>query len=262
MPGCCLLDTHSDPDHNRSVFTFAGSPSAVEAAVMGLAAATVELVDLNRHEGIHPRIGALDVVPLVPLAGSDMAHCVALAERVGRRLAEELALPVYLYGLAARRGRPATLAELRGADLARLPPDHGPPWPHPTAGAVVVGAREPLVAFNLVLDTPDVAVARRVARAVRASSGGLAALLALGLYLPSRERAQVSMNLLDYRRTSILATVEAVRNAAAAEGAKVTEAELVGLAPAAALAGLETLRLPGLPGPSRSIEARLEACAR
>lgn len=229
---------------------------------MGLAAATVEMVDLRRHEGIHPRIGALDVVPLVPLAGSDLAHCVALAERVGRRLAAELELPVYLYALSARPGRPVTLAELRRADLAGLPPDHGARWPHLTAGAVAVGAREPLVAFNLVLDTPDVTVARRVARAVRASSGGLVDLLALGLYLPSRGRAQVSMNLLDHRHTSILATVEAVRNAAAAEGAKVTDAELVGLAPAAALAGLETVRLPGLPGPSQSIEARLEACAR
>jgi glutamate formiminotransferase len=262
VPGCCLLDIHSDRDHNRSVFTFAGSPAAVEEAAMGLATAAVELVDLRRHEGTHPRIGALDVLPFVPLAGSDLAHCVALAERVGRRLADELALPVYLYALAARPGRPVTLAELRHADLEALPPDHGGRWPHLTAGAVAVGAREPLVAFNLMLETPDVGIARRVARAVRAASGGPAALQALGMYLPSRGRAQVSMNLLDHRQTSILAAVAAVSNAAAAEGTKVTEAELVGLAPAAALAGLETEHLPGLPGPGRSIEARLETCAR
>lgn len=269
VAGCCLMDVHSDRDHNRSVFTFAGSPAAVEAAAVALSEVAMERVDLRRHEGAHPRMGAIDVVPFVPWQGIGMAECTALAERVGRRLAEELALPVYLYGAAARAGRPSSLVQIRrggfealtAAGRLPLPPDYGPASAHLSAGAVAVGARKPLVAFNVLLDTDDLDLARRVARAVRESSGGLPAVQALGMLLPSRSRAQVSMNLLDHERTSIQAVLASVRTAAAADGANVVEAELVGLAPAAALAGLDPEDLAGLPGPDRSIEARLQSCA-
>jgi glutamate formiminotransferase len=270
VPGCCLLDVHSDADHNRSVFTFAGTPGVVEAAALSLAGVAVARIDLRQHHGTHPRMGAIDVVPFIPLSGIDLAGCCLLAERVGARLAADLAVPAYLYGEAARPGRPRVLTDLRRGGFEALTaapwllqsPDFGPDAAHPTAGAVAVGARGPLVAFNLLLDTADVDIARRVAAAVRESSGGLAAVQALGMFLPSRGRAQVSTNLLDHARTSIGTLVAAVRAAAAAELTRVVEAELVGLAPAAALTGLDPAGLAGMPGPDRSIEARLEVCAR
>lgn len=267
-PGCCVLDLHSDPDHNRSVLTFAGAPAAVRAGALALATEAVQLVDLRRHSGVHPRIGAIDVIPFVPLEGAGLDLCVRLARETGQALAAAHGVPVFLYGAAAPGGAVRTLAGLRAGGFEalvagglRLAPDFGPPDVHPTAGAVAVGARLPLIAFNLLLDTADAAVARRVARAVRESSGGLAAVQALGLYLPRRGAAQVSMNLLDYRRTSISVLLQAVRDAAQRGGSRVVAAELVGLAPAAALEGLDPGALPGLPDQSRSIESRLAACA-
>jgi glutamate formiminotransferase len=267
-PGCCLLDVHSDVDHNRSVFTFAGSPGAVKTGALALAARAIELLDMRVQDGVHPRLGAIDVVPFVPLAGIEMVACVDLARETAEALAETHLLPVYLYAEAAWLGRPAHLSEIRrsglggrgGAATTVLEPDFGPPVLHPTAGATTVGARAPLVAFNLLLETADVAVARRVAGALRESGGGLSGVQAIGLYLPSRGRAQVSVNLLDHRLTSLDMLVTGVRRLVSAEAAEVVEVELVGLAPEAALRDLSVEGLPGLPGPERSIEARLQAC--
>lgn len=265
--GCCLLDVHSDPDHNRSVITFAGSAAAVQRGAVALALASVSLLDLRGHTGVHPRIGALDVMPFVPLGETTMDTCVALARDVAAEVAGAARLPVYLYGEAAPPGSMRTLAGLRAGgfealltDGLREPPDFGPAAVHGTAGAVAIGARRPLVAFNLLLDSPDVAVARRVARAVRESSGGIPGVQALGLALASRGQAQVSMNLLNPGPDSIAVALSAVSRAAEDFGCRVVEAELVGLAPADALSRRPAADLPGLPDASRTIEARLALC--
>lgn len=266
--GCCLLDVHSDVDHNRSVFTFAGDPGAAQAGALALAAIAVELVDMRRQDGVHPRFGAVDVIPFVPLQGLDMAACVELARDTARLLAEARALPVYLFAEAAAPGRPDRLADIRRGGFealiggrSALRPDFGPQTAHPTAGAVCVGARDGLVAFNLLLDSREVSVARRVAAMVRESGNGLSGVQAIGLYLPSRDHAQVSMNLLDTDTTPVAAAVDAVRRAAGLLGARVVEAELVDLAPRTALEDLPA-DIPGMPGVEASIESRLEGCGR
>ncbi|MGB2938754.1 MAG: glutamate formimidoyltransferase [Candidatus Dormiibacterota bacterium] len=265
VAGVRLLDRHSDVDHNRSVLTFAGPPEAVAEAAFRTAEVAVKRTDLGQHRGAHPRMGAVDVIPMVPLGRASLEDAAEAARVVAQRIGEELEVPVWLYGAAAAPGRPAELRAIRGdgfeALLAlgdKLPaPDFGPRSLHPAAGGTAVGARLPLVAFNVVLDTDRVDVAKRLAQAVRASSGGLPGVQALGLMLPARGRAQVTMNLLDHRRTRISAVLERLRQAAAAEGVGLSEAELVGLAPAEALLGLEDDDLPGLPTAADSIEARL-----
>jgi glutamate formiminotransferase len=243
--GASILHRTSDPDHNRSVITFAASADLVgEAALQGVRKA-VELIDLRRHEGVHPRIGAADVVPLVPLRGISMEECAALATEAGRRIWEELHVPVYLYEASARRPQCVSLPDVRRGQFEGLQaeavsnpercPDFGGPELHPSAGASVVGARKLLVAFNALLDTPDVKIARAIARAVRGSSGGLPFVRAMGVYLPSRGQAQVSMNLIDFERTPMHVAVDAVKAEAARHDAKVTSTELIGLAPAKAL---------------------------
>lgn len=266
----CLLDVHSDPDHNRSVLTMAGPPSPIQEAALTLAAAAVELIDMREHRGVHPRIGAIDVIPFVPLSATGMPGCVELARDTGRRLADELNLPVILYGAAAPQRRALATIRRGGFEIARsighfmVAPDFGPSRPHPTAGGVAVGARPPLLAFNLLLETDDAGVARRVARGLRQSSGGLPGVQAMGLALGTRGQAQVSTNLLDYRLTSLAEVIRATRRLAAEAGVEVASAELVGLAPRDALGGLEPEALggalPGLPGEAQTIEARLEAC--
>lgn len=244
--GATLMDVHSDPDHHRSVFSFLGGPAAVEAAVLALAREALAAIDMRHHQGAHPRIGALDVVPIVPLRGWAMADAVALAHRVGARLADRHRIPVYFYGEAARVERRRRLPDARRGGYEALAerlttpegvPDEGPARFDPRAGAVLVGARDVLVAFNVWLDSSDLEAARQVARAVRESSGGLPGVQALGLALPSRGLVQVSMNLLDYRRTPIPAAFDAVRREAARRGIGVRRGELVGVAPAAAFAG-------------------------
>ncbi len=268
VPGAHLLDASSDPDHNRSVLTLAGEPGPLHEALLALYAAALAEIDLTRHRGVHPRVGAVDVTPFVPLAGSSMADAVAAALRLGAALAERFALPVYLYERAARRPERRLLADVRrggfegfAAKIAtpEWAPDFGPAWVHPTAGVTVVGARDFLIALNAVLGTADVAVARAIARRVRESGGGLPALRAIGVPLASRGRAQVSMNLVDYRKTSIWTALEAVRREAAARGTEVVETELIGLVPEeAALAALrESLAMPGF-GRGRVLERRLE----
>ena len=254
-PGVRLLDVSADPDHNRAVFTFVGEGEAVLEAAFRSAAVAVERIDLRAHQGVHPRIGAVDVIPFVPLAGGSMPACATLARRLGALLADDLGLPVYLYGEAADRRRP--LAEIRRGEFEGLRtaiagpgrrPDFGPARLHPSAGAVAVGARGVLIAFNVNLNSADAAAAREIARAVRASSGGLPAVQAMGVPLRSRGLAQVSMNLLDYRQTSPLAAFGRVEAEAARRGLAVVDCELVGCAPREALPPdpVAALRLRGL----------------
>ena len=256
-PEVLLLDRSSDPDHNRSVVTLAGPGQALVDAVISGAAACVRLIDLTRHRGVHPRIGALDVVPFVPL--DPARDCVPLALEAGRRLVDELGLPVYLYGAAARVPWRAELPGVRaggfeelaltvGHDPARAP-DLGGPGLHPTAGATAVGVRPFLIAYNVNLATEDVSLARGIARAVRARDGGLPAVRALGLPLERRGMTQVSMNLLDFRVTGLATAFAAVAALAADAGVEVVESEIVGLVPEAALSGIdcERLRLRGRP---------------
>lgn len=243
VAGVTLVDHSADPSHNRSVFTFVGEPAATELAVLALFEIAVSAIDIRTHRGEHPRIGAVDVVPFVPLQAATMAHCTALAERVGRLVADRFHVPIYLYEQAARVASRKHLAEIRRGGFeglaarmaAGFAPDFGPPVPHPTAGASAVGARGPLIAFNINLDTDRIEVAKAVAKVVRESSGGLPFVKALGLRLPARGLVQVSMNLTNYEETPIDRAFEAVRREADRYGVKVVESEIVGLAPAAAL---------------------------
>ena len=266
-PGVQLLDLSCDPDHNRSVLTLAGEPGALHAGLLRLYEAAIEAIDLGVQHGVHPRVGAVDVVPFVPLGEASMADAVEAARALGRAVAERFALPVFLYEEAATRPHTRSLAEIRRGGLPRLAerladpawaPDFGPPRLDRRAGATVVGARFFLLAFNAVLDTAEVGVARTIARAVRESGGGLPALRAIGVFLASRGRAQVSMNLTDFRRTSLWAALEAVRAKAHALGARVVDTEIVGLVPEEALsrALAEALGLADLAG-DRSLERRL-----
>jgi glutamate formiminotransferase len=281
-PEVLVLDRSADPDHNRTVLTLAGpGPALVEAAVAG-ALACARLIDLTSHRGVHPRMGALDVLPFVPLGRATVLRgaadpdldCAALALRAGRRIAEEAGIPVHLYGAAARRPERAALpavrgrrfeATLRSARQAPLPapPDFGGPGPHPTAGATAVGAREVLVAYNVDLAGADLDLARRIASAVRERDGGLPAVRAMGVELAGRGLVQVSMNLLDFRVTPPAVAFAAVARLAGLAGARVVRSEVVGLVPAAALAGTDpaALRLDGFT-PDLLLEERLAAALR
>lgn len=266
-PDVRLLDVSSDPDHNRSVLTLAGGAEALHGSLLALYEAAIAEIDLTRHRGVHPRVGAVDVAPFVPLGDTPMAAAVAAAERLAREVAERFALPVYLYESAARRSERRLLADIRRGGFEGLAariaepawaPDFGPARVHPTAGATVIGARFFLIAFNAVLDTPDVAVARAVARRVRESGGGLPAVRAMGVYLASRDRAQVSMNLVDFRRTPILSALDRVRREAEALGARVVETEVIGLVPEEAAFDVvrDALQLPEF-GADRVLESTL-----
>jgi glutamate formiminotransferase len=269
-PEVLVLDRSSDPDHNRTVLTLAGpGPALVGAAVAG-AAACARLIDLTNHRGVHPRMGALDVLPFVPLgeatrlsgAADPDLDCAALAVRAGRRIAAEAGVPVYLYGAAARRPDRAALPAVRGRGFESLrdapDPDLGGPGLHPTAGATAVGAREVLIAYNVELAGADLELARRIAAAVRERDGGLPAVRAMGVALAERGLVQVSMNLLDYKVTPPAAAFAAVAELAGRAGARVVASELVGLIPAAAMAGTDPadLLLPG-DTPDRFLETRL-----
>lgn len=248
-----LLDVSSDFDHNRTVVTFAGAPESVLEAAYRSVEIAARLIDLGVHKGEHPRIGAADVVPLVPMRGLSLDDCAQLARRLGERIGSELGLPVYFYEAAALRPERVNLADVRRGGYEALKhdiqhdrlrrPDAGPAHLGP-AGAVAVGARGPLIAFNAYLDTSDVTIAREIAVAVRTSGGGLPYLKALGLLVNGR--AQVSMNVIDFRQTGLFLIMERVRAEAAKYGTRVVETELVGLVPQTALinAALEALQLP------------------
>jgi glutamate formiminotransferase len=262
--GAQLLDVHSDADHHRSVFTLVGDDEAlVRSLVAGIAAAQ-QRIDLRRHDGVHPRVGAADVVPVVPLATGDMGRAQAAAVEVARRVGEELELPVFLYAESGagrrpaffRRGGPDELQ--RRVDAGEVEPDFGPRRLDPRAGAVLVGARRPLVAFNVNLETDDVDVARAIAAAVRESSGGLPGVQALGLALVRTGRAQVSMNLLDVDASPLHDVVARVREEARLRGVEIAGGELVGLLPGSvvAAAAAPALALDRL-APDRLLELRL-----
>ena len=256
VSGVRLLDTTSDPDHNRSVLTFAGEAAAVEAAALALVAAAYAEIDMRSHQGEHPRLGAVDVVPFVPLAGTTMEECVAIARRVGTAVAAAHGVPVYYYAKAATAPERVRLPDIRKPQYEGLQalmatthvPDEGPATLHPSAGAIVIGARPPLIAFNIELDTPDVKIAKRIAKEIRESSGGLRALQAMGFELTDPPRAQVSMNLLDHTVTSLATVWREVEGRANAAGVQVLRGELIGLAPLEAMLEVAraSLRLDGL----------------
>jgi glutamate formiminotransferase/formiminotetrahydrofolate cyclodeaminase len=242
IDGVQILDQHSDEDHNRTVVTFVAEPAAaLEAAYAGIAKAA-ELIDLDSHTGEHPRIGATDVVPFVPVREVSMEECVALARSLGQRVAKNLEIPIFLYEAAATRPERENLANIRRGEYEQLKsairddpakePDFGPRELGP-AGATVIGARRPLIAFNVYLTTDDLSIAKRIAKGVRHSGGGLRFVKALGLLVEGR--AQVSMNLTDYTRTPIYRVVELIRREAERHGVGIHHSELVGLAPQASL---------------------------
>jgi glutamate formiminotransferase len=245
VAGAVVLGTHIDPDHNRSVVTFVAPPEQVVEAAVRVVARAAELIDLSEHAGQHPRMGACDVLPFVPVRAIGVEECVALAHEAGRRVWGELGIPVYFYESAALRPERRNLADVRrgGFELLReqittVPgraPDVGEPRVHPTAGACIVGVRPLLIAYNVTLKTGDLSVAKRVARAVRERDGGLLHLKALGFELESRGVVQVSMNLTSYERTNLHHAFEAVRREAERLGVEVLASELVGLVPRDAL---------------------------
>jgi glutamate formiminotransferase len=291
-PGVYLLDRTSDPSHNRSVFTLAGEHEAVANALEALVGAAIHDIDMDTHEGEHPRIGAVDVIPFVPLADTTIDACVELARAFAARIAARFDLPVYLYARAAARADREKLADVRRGQYEGLKseigqrgrePDFGPSRLHPSAGAVAVGARPFLIAYNINLASDDVDLARRIARRVRESGGGLPRLQANGFEVREPERghplrAQVSMNLLDFSVTPLWLVWDSVRDLAAEDGIELAESELIGLAPLAAflavadhagvssdgpvedrlVAAADYLRLRDF-SPSQALELRLEA---
>jgi glutamate formiminotransferase/formiminotetrahydrofolate cyclodeaminase len=240
-----VLDTHVDPDHNRSVITFVGGVDTIVEAAVRVAARAAELIDLRRHAGVHPRMGALDVLPFVPVRGVTLEDCIHLAHAAGERIARETGVPVYFYESAARKPDRVNLEDVRRGGFEQLreeialnperAPDEGAPRVHETAGACIVGARSLLIAYNINLHTTDISVARRIARAVRGRDGGLRFLKALGFELRERGLTQVSMNLVRFEKTELHHAFEAVRREAERYGVRVAGSEIVGLIPQAAL---------------------------
>jgi len=244
VDGVKLLDVDPDPDHNRTVYTLVGTPEGVHAAILALFDAALPRIDLRAHRGEHPRMGAVDVVPLVPVRGVTMEDCVVLSRRLGKEIWDRFRVPVYLYEESATRPERRDLAQIRKGEFEGFPdkiklpewaPDFGEPAVHPTAGVVAVGAREFLIAFNVNLGTSDLQVAKEIARAVRGSSGGLRYVKALGFALEDRGIVQVSMNLTNFRKTPIPRVLELVRREAARYGVPVVGTEIVGMVPQAAL---------------------------
>ncbi|MGQ9707964.1 MAG: glutamate formimidoyltransferase [bacterium] len=245
VSGVTILDQEMNPDHNRAVISFVGEPEAVLEAAFRATRTAANLIDLTRHQGEHPRIGATDVVPFVPISGVTQAECIELAKRLGKRIADELSIPVYLYELAATRPDRQDLANIRKGEFEALreaiktdpdrAPDFGRPEVHPTAGATVVGVRAPLIAYNINLSTPDVKIAERIARAIRFRSGGFRYVKALGFELKEKNCAQVSINMTDYTKTPLYRVFETVKLEAQRYGVSVLESEIVGLVPQEAL---------------------------
>ena len=240
VPGVTLIDYSSDASHNRSVFTFLGDPEQVVEAAFRFAKHAVEKIDLRVHEGEHPRMGAVDVIPFVPIRDMDMAECVELSKKLGERLANELELPVFLYEESASAPHRKNLAAIRKGQFEGMAakvleeqwhPDFGGNRIHPSAGVVAVGARQPLIAFNINLDTSDVSIAKKIAKIIREKDGGFRAVKALGVMLEERNIAQVSINMCDYKQTPLYRVLEFVRFEAARYGVHVVGTEIIGLAP-------------------------------
>jgi glutamate formiminotransferase len=244
VPGVRLLDYSSDASHNRSVLTFVGDREPVKAAVLALFEQAVAAIDLRGHKGEHPRLGAVDVVPFVPIDGVTMDACVELAREVGATVAERFGVPVYLYEEASGNPARKNLEDIRRGEFEGLAakmgssgwaPDFGPAAPHPAAGASVIGARMPLIAYNINLNTDRVDVAKKIAAAIRHSSGGMRYVKAAGFKLEDRNLAQVSMNLTNYQKTPIFRVFEMVKREAERYGVSILESEIIGLVPSAAL---------------------------
>ncbi len=269
VTGVRVLDHTMDGDHHRCVLTFVGEPEAmIEAAFRAILVAT-DLIDLRQHIGAHPRVGATDVVPFVPIRGATMQDCVQLAKRLGQRVGQELDIPVFLYERAASHPDHAALESVRRGGLEGLAyrlasdpdwsPDFGPAHLHKTAGAIVIGARQPLIAFNVNLHSRDLAVAQSIAKAIRQSNGGIPHLKAIGVELASRRMVQVAMNLTDYQETPIHVAFEAVQAQAALHGVEIAGSEIIGLVPQSALveAAVDALRLDHF-DPAQVLETRIE----
>ncbi|MFN7917994.1 MAG: glutamate formimidoyltransferase [Vicinamibacterales bacterium] len=272
IPRTLVLNTTADPSHNRAVFTLAGRGNDVVESLVQLVDEAVARIDLRTHRGVHPRMGAVDVVPFIPLDGARLADCVDLSHRFASIVAGRFDLPVFLYEASATAPHRRRLEDVRRGQFEGLErklaspgwlPDYGPSRAHPTAGALITGARMPLIAFNVDLTTSDVEVARQIAARIRERDGGLPCVKALGLSLPHRGRAQVSMNLTDYTTTGVETVFDAVEREARTFGAAVFESELIGLIPAAALEGTsaERLKLTGFSA-SRILEHRIEELRR
>ena len=242
--GCTLLNYSSDPNHNRTVITYIGDAKGVEEASVKLAKKAVELIDLTRHTGEHPRMGCVDVMPFVPIKDATNEECIELSKTVGRRIAEEADLPVFLYEMSAQKPARKNLATIRKGQFEGMSekvkdpewePDFGGARIHPTGGVVAVGARPPLVAYNLNLNTSDVQIAKNIAKIIREKDGGLANVKAMGFMLEDRNIAQVSINMTDYRVTSLYRVTELVKAEAKRYGVKVIGSEVIGLCPMKAL---------------------------
>jgi glutamate formiminotransferase len=243
-PGVRLLGVSSDASHNRSVLTFVGEAAAVRAGVEALFVAALPRIDLSRHRGEHPRIGAVDVVPLIPIRGATVEDCVRLSREIGEQIARSHGVPVYLYEDSASAESRRNLADIRKGEFEGLPekmkdpkwkPDFGPGQPHATAGAVAVGARSPLIAYNVNLGTGEIAIAEKIAKAIRHIGGGFRYVKAMGVELADRGQVQVSINMTNYRKTPLHRVFECVRSEAERYGVPVVGSEIVGLAPADAL---------------------------
>lgn len=265
VAGVIVLNYSSDPDHNRSVVTFVGTPEAVGEAAFGAIEAASTLIDLDKHQGTHPRLGATDVVPFVPLAGTTMAECVGLANQVGKRVGDELGIPVYLYEEAAARPERKLLEQVRRGEYEALKtsiendperaPDYGP-LKVGRAGATIIGARHPLVAFNVYLTTDNVGIAKKIARTIRASSGGFPHVKALGMLVDGR--AQVSMNFTNTTETALFPVIEAIRREAEQVGVTIHHSELIGLISNSVLVDVATsyLKLEGF-NPEQILDYKL-----
>jgi glutamate formiminotransferase / 5-formyltetrahydrofolate cyclo-ligase len=265
--GARVLDVQSDADHNRSVLSLAGDEVQLTAALLALFEVATARIDLRQHKGEHPRLGAVDVVPFIPIEGATMADCVGLARAVGRQVAERFGVPVFLYEEASSAPHRRNLEDIRRGEFeglaekmkgAQWQPDFGPAEPHPSAGGSVIGARMPLIAYNVNLGTSDVEVAKRIAKAIRHSSGGFRFVKAMGIMLEARQVAQVSINMTDFKKTPLFRVFETVRAEAARYGVSVIGSEIVGLVPAEALidAADHFLRLEKF-DPTQVLERRL-----
>lgn len=244
VPAIKLLDVQSDPSHNRTVVSFVGPPEAVKQAAFDACAKAAELIDMEEHHGEHPRIGAADVIPFIPVRGVSLEECVALADELGRKIAEQLQIPVYMYEAAAKRPDRKNLPDVRKGQYEGLKtaiaepqrqPDYGPARLHPRAGATAVGARQFLIAYNINLGTGDVSIAKRIANTIREAKGGFRYCRAMGILLEERNITQVTINMTNYEGTPLHRVFETVKNEAARYGVAVVGSEIVGMVPLQAL---------------------------
>lgn len=267
VKGIKLLDYSYDESHNRSVVTFIGEPEPVKEAAFQAAWKAAELIDMSKHEGGHPRMGATDVIPFVPVSGIDMKECVEMANELARRLAEELEIPVYLYEEAAVRPDRKNLSDVRRGQYEGLTeaikepgrePDFGPAEVNTRAGVTAVGARPPLIAYNINLDSGDVEIAKKIARAIRGSSGGFPSIKGLGIFIEETGQVQVTINVCDYKKVPLHRVFELVKLEASRYGVQITDSEIVGLTPMEALVNAAEfyLQLSGF-DPSQILESRL-----